>query len=150
MLAELATTITSRELQEQMVALVRAFGLHRADQTPCGQPISVTEAYTLMELSRAEPLSQSELAARLRLEKSTVSRLVGVLEGREWITRTRSPSDGRAVELRLSDAGRRAAENVAETRQAKFARVLAAIPEEQRGSVIDALRILVEAIDESQ
>jgi DNA-binding MarR family transcriptional regulator len=150
MLAEPATTITSRELQEQMVALVRAFGLHRSDQTPCGQPISVTEAYTLMELSHAEPLSQNELAARLRLEKSTVSRLVGILEGREWITRTRSSSDGRAVELRLSDAGRRAAEKIAETRQAKFARVLAAIPEEQRGSVIDALRILVEAMDESQ
>ena len=150
MFAEPATTISSRELQEQMVALVRAFGLHRSDQTPCGQPISVTEAYALMELSHAEPLSQNELAARLRLEKSTVSRLVGILESREWITRARSPSDGRAIELRLSDAGRRAAENIAETRQTKFARVLAAIPEEQRGSVIDALRILVEAIDESQ
>jgi DNA-binding MarR family transcriptional regulator len=54
------------------------------------------------------------------------------------------------VELRLSEAGRSVAANVAEARQAKFARVLAAIPEEQRASVIDALRTLVEAMDASQ
>ena len=150
MLHEQSVATTTRELQEQMVALVRAFGLHRPDQTPCGQPVSVTEAYALMELSRSEPLSQNELAARLRLEKSTVSRLVGILEDRGWITRTRSPNDGRAVEIRLSDAGRTVAANIAEARQAKFARVLVAIPEEERAAVITALQILVEAIDESQ
>ena len=138
------------DLQERMIALIRAFGLHKADQTPCGRPVAVAEAHALMELSRAETLVQKELASRLRLEKSTVSRLVGMLEDRGWVERSRSPQDGRALELRLTGAGKRTAENIAEARRAKFARVLEAIPEEERGSVLEAVRILEEAIRESE
>ena len=103
-----------------------------------------------MELSRAETLVQKELASRLRLEKSTVSRLVGMLEGRGWVERSRSQRDGRAVELRLSGAGRRTAEGIAEARRAKFARVLKAIPQAERESVLESMRILEEAMYESE
>jgi DNA-binding MarR family transcriptional regulator len=137
------------DLQERMIALIRAFGLHKPDETPCGRPVSVAEAHALMELSRAETLVQKELASRLRLEKSTVSRLVGMLEGRGWVERSRSPRDRRAVELRLTDAGKRTAENIAGARRAKFDRVLQAIPEEERESVLESMRILEEAMRES-
>ena len=50
------------DLQERMIALIRAFGLHKPDETPCGRPVSVAEAHALMELSRGEPLVQKELA----------------------------------------------------------------------------------------
>lgn len=136
------------EFQERMVALIRAFGLHKPDETPCGKPVSVAEAHALMELSRGEPLVQKELAARLRLEKSTVSRLVGMLEKRGWVGRTRSLEDGRAVELRLTDAGAMAAFNIAEVRRAKFARILEAIPETERASVLEALKTLEGAMYE--
>jgi DNA-binding MarR family transcriptional regulator len=140
--------ITDLHLQEQMIALIRAFGLHRPDQTPCGQPIAVAEAHALMELARAEPLSQNDLVARLRLEKSTVSRLVHQMEQRGWIKRTRSPLDGRMAQIHLTDAGRTLTRDLAEARRAKFARILAAIPEEQRATVLESLTILVEAMRE--
>jgi hypothetical protein len=38
-------------LQEQLIALIRVFGLHRPDQTPCGKPVAVAEAHALMEWS---------------------------------------------------------------------------------------------------
>src|SRR3712207_1068343 len=133
-----------------MIALIRAFGLHKPEETPCGKPVSVAEAHALMELSREDPLVQKELASRLRLEKSTVSRLVGMLEGRRWVKRSRSPDDGRAVELRLTEGGRRTAEDIAEARRAKFAQVLEAIPEEERESVLESMRILEEAMRESE
>jgi DNA-binding MarR family transcriptional regulator len=138
---------SQRALQEQMVALVRAFGLHRPEQTPCGKPVAVAEAHTLMELTAHEPLAQHELAARLRLQKSTVSRLVGQIEERGWIARSRSPEDGRVILLTLTDTGRALAAELARAREAKFARVLAAIPEEQRGMVLEMLGVLVEAMD---
>ncbi len=138
------------DLQERMIALIRAFGLHKPEETPCGRPVSVAEAHSLMELSRVETLVQKELASRLRLEKSTVSRLVGMLEGRGWVERSRSQQDGRAVELRLTEAGRRTAEDIAEARREKFARVLEAIPEEERESVLESMRILEEAMSESE
>ena len=138
------------DLQERMIALIRAFGLHKPDETPCGKPVSVAEAHALMELSRGQPLVQKELVSRLRLEKSTVSRLVGMLEDRGWVERSGSPQDGRALELRLTGAGRRTADNIAEARREKFARVLEAIPEGERESVLESMRILEEAMRESE
>lgn len=134
-------------LQEQMVALVRAFGLHRPEETPCGKPVAVAEAHALMDLAQHAPLAQHDLTSRLRLQKSTVSRLVGQMEERGWVMRSRSPQDGRVQLLELTDAGRVQAGELAQARQAKFARVLGAIPAEQREMVVEMLSVLVEAID---
>ena len=40
-------------------------------------------------------MTQGQLGERLRLERSSVSRLVDGLERRGWIVRTKSPGDGR-------------------------------------------------------
>ncbi len=145
------TTIdtTALTLQEQMIALIRAFGLHRPDQTPCGEPVSVAEAHALMELARDAPLGQNDLAARLHLVKSTVSRCVGLLEARGWVVRRRDAQDGRAVAVWLTEEGHQAAAQLAAARQAKFARVLEHIPPNEREQVLLALTTLVEAIRES-
>lgn len=139
-------TSTEHALQRQFIAFVRAFGLHRPEQTPCGEPVAVAEAHALLELSLAEALSQNDLAARLQLEKSTISRLVGILEERAWISRTRSLHDRRVIDLRLTDAGRQAAEQLSMARQAKFARLLSALPAEQHPIILEALRLLTEAL----
>jgi DNA-binding MarR family transcriptional regulator len=143
-------SMSELHLQEQLIALIRAFGLHRPDQTPCGEPVAVAEAHALVELAHAAPLSQNDLATRLQLEKSTVSRLVGILESRGWIARARSVQDGRARELRLTDTGQQVAADLAEARRTKFARVFDAIPEEARAAVLESLQILVEAMRETQ
>lgn len=138
------------ELQERMIAFVRAFGLHQPEQTPCGQPISVSEAHAMAELSRDQPLTQQELGARLRLEKSTVSRLVGLLEARGWLGREPNPADGRSVRLRLTEAGTRVAGQIAVARHEKFTRLLESIPEDQRPAVLAALETLTEALHDAQ
>ena len=51
--------------------------------------------------------------------------------------------------MRLTGAGNRTVENFAEARRAKFVRVLEAIPEDERESVLEAMRMLEEAIRES-
>lgn len=129
-----------------MVALIRAFGLHRPDETPCGKPVPVSEAHALAELARGDGMSQNELAARLRLEKSTVSRLVGQLATRGWVERDRDPADGRALRLRLTARGARVAGEIAEARQRKFAAVLERIPDDERDDVLRALDVLAEAM----
>jgi DNA-binding MarR family transcriptional regulator len=149
MLTEVETTThPSQALQEQMIALVRAFGLHRPGQTPCGQPVGVAEAHTLLVLTHMQPLTQQELCGQLRLEKSTVSRLVAQLEQRGWLERSPDPTDGRVRRLRLTLAGGQAADDLAVARHATFARVFDAIPVEQREPVLAALGVLVEAMRE--
>ena len=141
---------TTLELQERMMAFVRAFGLHQPEQTPCGQPVSVSEAHAIAELNRDQPLTQQELGSRLRLEKSTVSRLVGLLEGRGWIERTANPNDGRSVQLHLTKTGTRMAKQIAKAREQTFSRLLESIPKSQRPNVLAALKILTEALHEAQ
>lgn len=135
------------DLETRLVAFIRAFGLHRPDRTPCGQPLGPSDAHALAELGAHGPLAQHDLTRRLRLEKSTVSRLVGGLETRGWIERVPHPADGRARLLRLTEAGERVARRLHEARRAKFARLRDALPEAQRPAVLAALHTLVEALD---
>jgi DNA-binding MarR family transcriptional regulator len=136
-------------LQERMIAFVRAFGLHRPSETPCGKPVPVSEAHALMELGRGGGMTQSELGLRLRLEKSTVSRLVGNLVVRGWLERERDPSDGRAMLLHLTERGLRAAAELEEARRQKFAALFDRIPEEDREQVVRVLASMTEALDDA-
>jgi DNA-binding MarR family transcriptional regulator len=137
-------------LQEQLTALIRALGLLEPEQTPCGQPLSPSAAHALMELGCGESLSQGDLAARLCLEKSTVSRLVGQLEARGWVERRRAEHDGRVLLVRLTDDGRKTAERIAAARTAFFARLCERIPPGRRGDLIEAMEMLVEAVHGSR
>ncbi len=140
-----APEVNAAELAHAVVALVRAFGLHRPEETPCGQPIAVAEAHALMDLADAGPLIQGELASRLRLEKSTVSRLVRQMEGRGWLERGAAAHDGRAVSLWLTPAGESAAARLAAARERKFAGILEALSAEQRPTVVTAVAALAKA-----
>jgi DNA-binding MarR family transcriptional regulator len=134
--------------QEALMRFVRHFGLHQPDRTPCGQPLPVSEAYALAELARERRLRQVELARRLRLEKSTVSRLVGNLVGRGWVRRLAAGDDARGVLLEITEAGTRAAEAQATARHDRLSALLARVPDDQRGAVVAALQTLAEAADD--
>lgn len=129
--------------------LTRAFGWHRPGETPCGRSVPIAEAHALLELSRDPHLTQQALAERLKLQKSTVSRLVSHLRRRGWIERRRCEHDRRAYELSLSEAGVATAEDLARARGAKMAGVLSNVPDSERAAVLAALETLIEAIHES-
>lgn len=127
---------------------VRNFGLHQPDHTPCGQPLPVSEAHALAEIARDGRLRQVELVRRLRLEKSTVSRLVANLAARGWLHRSIPSDDGRGVLLELTDAGVTAAAVQADARRARLSGLLSRIPDERRAAVVQALQTLAEVTDE--
>ncbi len=129
--------------------LTRAFGWHRPGETPCGRSVPIAEAHALLELSRSSQLTQQELAERLSLRKSTVSRLVSHLRRRGWVERRPCPHDGRAYQLSLSAKGVTAAEDLAHARGARMADVLANVPESERKTVLAALETLIDAIHET-
>ncbi|MBG0817934.1 MarR family winged helix-turn-helix transcriptional regulator [Planomonospora sp. ID82291] len=138
-----------RELQEAVARFVRAFGLHQPDRTPCGQPVPTSEAHALGEPARDGSLRQSEPAHRLRLEKSTTSRLVTQPINRGRAERTPAPDDGRGVPVRLTPHGVQAAGRPAEARTKRFSAVLDRVPQGERADVLRAPTILTEAIDET-
>ena len=135
----------SRELQQRMVAFVRAFGLHRPDETPCGAPVPVSEAHALAVLADRGPMPQRELGQLLGLTKSTISRLVDQLERHGWARRQTGEDDTRQRLVELTTEGRKAAAEIAARRAERMAQVLEQIPEGDRAGVLAALDALVEA-----
>jgi DNA-binding MarR family transcriptional regulator len=77
-----------------------------------GLRLSLSEVFALAELAGAGQLSQQDLADRLGLEKSTVSRLAASLERRQWLSRERDPDNRRFYRLRLTRRGQAAAVRV--------------------------------------
>lgn len=134
------------DAQDQLLALVREFGLHRTDPSGGGEPVSMSEHQALMELSGGEELSQTALAVRLRLEKSTISRLAAQMESRGWLERKRDTADARLVRLRLTPSGRALARDLSAFRASKLQGMLRAIPETDRESVLQALKVVVHAL----
>ena len=68
------------ELHRLFMDLARLAGLLQPDEAGAGHPISLSQAFALHELAFENGLSQRELAERLRLEKSSVSRLAAELQ----------------------------------------------------------------------
>jgi hypothetical protein len=57
-----------------------------------------SQAHALTELA-AQPLTQAELARRLRLDRSVVSRLADAREQRDWLSRERDPQGSATYRL---------------------------------------------------
>ncbi len=137
----------NRQLGQDFVGFIHSFGLLRSDTTPCGQPMSVSTAHALCELRTGPPLNQRDLAARLGLTTSSVSRLVDQLETKSWARRAEDPActDGRVRLVLLTDLGSEIAEQVLEARARRFAELLDAVPQARQSDVLEALTLLKEA-----
>ena len=132
-------------VHRSFVGLVRALGLARPDTTPCGMPMSITEAHTISELHDTGPITQQQLADRLRLKKSTVSRLIDQLVAAGTVRRVANPDDGRSVLIDLTTAGRRRALRLHDARLALFTQLIADLGPAARRDVTRALATLEDA-----
>ena len=112
------------ELRQVMRRLVRLGGLLEPHDHG-GLKVSLSEVMALGELVDVEAMSQQDLAARLGLEKSTVSRLAGGLEARGWLIRERDPANRRYYRLRLTGDGRDAAQRVGQSLRHHHEKLLA-------------------------
>lgn len=147
---QIHTEALVQEFHQSLMMVVRGLGLHRADATPCGFPVSLAEACAMVELTHHEPISQRALCDALNLEKSTISRLVLDLERRGWVERERAEHDARVQLLKRTDAGVQAAEQIVQARNVRFGGLLYRIAPDQRDQVVQAMKILAGVLhDES-
>jgi DNA-binding MarR family transcriptional regulator/GNAT superfamily N-acetyltransferase len=83
--------------------LVREFGF--LEKTIAGTDLSGSGVHAIIEIGLTPGLTAKELGSRLKLEKSTISRLLKSLEARGEILQTKSETDGRAYGLSLTGKG---------------------------------------------
>lgn len=113
--------------------------------------VSLSRCVTLETLLQEGPLPVRELASRLGLDASTVTRSIDGLVREGLVRRTRDErGDRRKVFIALSARGRALAEKLVDCADAYSDAILNRIPRKRREDVLYALGILVEAVDDLQ
>ncbi len=142
----MAANVTARRLRDAVRHLVVAHGALEEARRPCGAELSVPHAYALLELLHHEaPLTVSELATKLAIDRTNVSRLCARMAEAGELTRAPHPVDGRALALRLTERGQRLARNVDESSARHFAHLTKRLGP-SAGEILSALERLSEAM----
>jgi DNA-binding MarR family transcriptional regulator len=140
---------TAENLRGLIRTFVRRFGLLDQSRTPCGLPMTVSDAHALVELLHNPSIEPLELSRRLGLSKSAVSRLLPRLKRRGEIRQERNKEDGRTYSLYLTDKGKRAAKMIDRESLLMFEKILSGIPEREAKQLLNSLPPLIQAISES-
>lgn len=138
------------DLRRLLQHLVRASGLLEPNPAPHehgGVHVSMSEVLALGELSEVGALSQQDLASRLGLEKSTVSRLAAGMEARGWLSRQREATNRRYYRLRLTDEGQDIARRVGQDLHDHHAHLLDLVTPEEREALAIGLTGLIRAME---
>ena len=141
-------TDESKQLREEVRRMERKLGILEDGQMCCGA-LTMAQCHALVEIGRAGSLSLGDLASLLNLDSSTTSRTVNNLVDRRMAKREQAAGDRRYVAIALTPAGTVHFREIESSMNDYFARIYAAIPEENRLSVLESLRVLLQAIEDS-
>lgn len=108
----------------------------------CCHDITVSECYALEALVRKGPQTLNQVAASLRLDKSTASRVVRALEEKGYVRRAAHPEDGRAVQLAASASGERLFNRIHDELEGRYRAMLAGFDAPTRQAVLAVIRRL--------
>ncbi|MDT0406547.1 MULTISPECIES: MarR family winged helix-turn-helix transcriptional regulator [Streptomyces] len=95
--------------------LSRSARQHERLMALAGVPLDRAAVALLRQMADTEPMRPGELAARLGVEASHVTRTVQQLQKSGHVSRVPDPDDRRAQRIELTDAGREAIRRVRET-----------------------------------
>jgi MarR family transcriptional regulator, lower aerobic nicotinate degradation pathway regulator len=105
------------------------------------------QLFVLQQLDEAPAQSLNDLAARTHTHQSSVSTIVARLVDRGLVTRTRSPRDGRTIELQLSSRGRKLAARAPNAAQQRLIQGIRELPAARRRGLATALAAVARAMD---
>jgi DNA-binding MarR family transcriptional regulator len=127
----------AHHLHHLLLDLVRTAEFALLDQLLPGRVLSMSQLLAIHELDHHTGISQRELAERLGLEKSSVSRLVADLEANGLLTRQRDPDNRRVYRLDITAEGRLLHRDAAGVLHERYERWAAAMtPAEREGLAV--------------
>jgi DNA-binding MarR family transcriptional regulator len=114
----------------------------------CLLAMSSTQLHVLFLLASEGPQPMSHLAEALGVSLPNVTGIVDRMVEHGHVERTRDDEDRRLVVVGMTDAGRRALDEIDLVRRATLARVIAALGSTDQQLVLDAFRRLRAAADQ--
>src|ERR1700712_203317 len=119
--------------------LVRGLGF--LNESLAGTDLPPSAIHALIEIDAREGITARELGQILRLEKSSISRMLGKLLFSGDIVEEQGEEDGRIKMLSLSAAGRRRVAAIHTFARAQVANALGRLAPEQCSIVLNGLRL---------
>jgi DNA-binding MarR family transcriptional regulator len=107
-----------------------------------GTDLSPTLTAALSTIERFGPLTPTELAARERVQRPTVTRVACRLEEQGLVTRAPDPADGRSALITVTPAGRDVLEAIRTRKDAFLSERLEALGPEDRATLERAAVLL--------
>ena len=125
----------------------RRAGVLKSD--PYGIGLSLSQSSALVDVGRFGKLKSNDLVRLLRLEKSTVSRLVDVLIEKKLVVVSEDPKDGRSNILTLTLGGRKAVHTINDLSNKSVTEILGHLDLRKQKSLVAAFEILGRAVDDA-
>lgn len=103
---------------------------------------SLTEARVIFELAQRERWDRSALRARLGIDASFLTRIMGRLEEKGLVSSAPSSADGRALVIGLTPAGRAAFEDLNQRSIDQVTDLVAPLTSDQRSLLVESMGIV--------
>jgi DNA-binding MarR family transcriptional regulator len=113
--------------------------------TAVEETLTLPQYRLLVVLDSRGPSSLAGLAEALDVNPSTALRMIERLTTAGMVEKTTNPARRREVQLRLTGTGWQTVRQVTEARRTELARIVAAMPAEQRTQLVAALTAFTEA-----
>jgi len=137
----------ARELHQVVTELVKRYQF-RDRQEVCCHGISVSQCYALAALEGEETLAMGELAGKMQLTVSTMTRVVDQLVAKELVERCIDEQDRRVCCVRLTDGGSELLGTIHGELLEMEKGILEQIGAKDSRNLIVALKMLIEGVDE--
>jgi putative acetyltransferase len=137
----------SKELREVTRILERNLEcINSSDCCLCD--INTAQCHMLVEIGRTKDSMLKDLAATLRIDVSTASKIVEELVKKEFVIREPSKLDRRSVQINLSDKGIQIFEQIENDMDFVFNEILDYIAPEQHNAILQSISFYNQAIEQ--
>jgi DNA-binding MarR family transcriptional regulator len=141
----MANTVNTREIRQFRRALRTFERINNLQLKHCCSGVTLAQCLVLLEIEETARQTLGQLASRLRLDNSTLSRTVDGLVQKRLVERLQDDKDRRAIRLQLTSKGEAVCRSIHSDNDAYCRRVFGRIPSSQRRTVIRHFEILVQA-----
>ncbi len=135
------------ELRNSVQQFIRSFGLLEQTTTPCGFSMSLSQVFALQELEKGT-FTITELAIKLQLERSSVSRLIDVLVNGEFVSRELNMKNRREVLITLTEKGKRSIQSVREQSIKFYRAILQKMSDTEQAMLLECFKTFTNSLIE--
>lgn len=137
-----------RKLREVLRKFERE--IYFQNNASCCDGISLAQCHTLLEIEKQGEISVTELAGRLSLDKSTVSRTVDGLVRKKMVDRSIPRENRRLALTRLTESGLQACTGIHDTNDSYFREIMKDFTLEEREKFLDLFGKLTRNMEQSR